>query len=308
MIIEASVVERLPPLVGHLLKLVDPAKPETADWNEEVSVVCAYNLFAGTDLVAAAREMQGVASGSKAKKRYYSAALNPGRANGKELTDAQAEAAARRLLQALGFSDDHQWFLVKHRKKGRAHYHVVANRIDPMSLKAVHLSHNYRKQEMVAREIEALFELPVIPGPFTCAPGQRPPRSRRNRKEEQQAKRTALPLKTIDADLAWTWSTSETGAEFLRQLELRGYQLAQGDRRDWVVIDPAGGTHNPTRRLGIKAAELRAKTHDLSEIKLPPIKGFREELARIAAMLDPDHEITNPPSTPDIQPALEIKP
>lgn len=308
MIIEASVVESLPPLVGHLLKRVDPAKPETTDWNDEVSVLCTYNLFAGTDLVAAAREMQALASGSRAKKPFYSAAVNPDRTNGKELTDAQAEAAARRLLKALGFSDDHQWFLVKHRKKGRTHYHVVASRIDPTTLKAVHLSHNYRKQELVSRELEVLYGLPVVPGPITSAPGQRPPRSRRNRKEEQQAKRTTTPLATVDTDLAWAWATSETGVEFLMQLEFRGYQLAKGDRRDWVVIDPAGGVHSPTRRLGIKAAELHAKTRDLSEIELPPIRGFREELAQIAAMQDPDNEITNPLSIPDIQPAPEIKP
>ena len=92
------------------------------------------------------------------------------------------------------------------------------------------------------------------------------------------------------------------------RLELRGYQLAKGDRRDWVVVDPAGGSHNPTRRLGIKAAELRAKTRDLAEIELPPIKGYREELARIAAMPDSDHDIESPLYSPDTQHAREIKP
>lgn len=308
MIIVGGVIQRIFPLLAHLLKRFDPGVPETADENEEVSVICTHNLFAGTDLVAAAGEMRALASGAKALRPYYTAAINPNCADGKELTDEQAEAAAKLLLKNLGFSDDHQWFLVKHRKKGRVHYHVVANRVDPMTLKAVHLSHNFRTQELVSRELELLYELPVTPGPHTCSPGQRLPRSRRSRREEQQAKRTAVPLKTVDADLAWAWSMSETGAEFLMKLEMRGYQLGKGDRRDWLVVDPAGGIHSPTRRLGIKAAELRAKTRDLAEIELPPIKGLREELARIAAMQDSDHDNENPPYSPDTQHAREIKP
>lgn len=307
MIVEASVLERISSLVIHLLKILDPSKPETEDWNDEVNVICSHNLLAGTDLVAAAREMRALASGSQAKKPFYSAAINPDRAHGKALTDEQAEEAARRLLKALGFTDDHQWFLVKHCKKGRVHYHVVANRIDPMSLKAVHLSHNYRKQELVARELEVLFDLPAVPGAFTHGPGIRPPRSRRNRKEEQQAKRTAIPLRDIDSDLTWAWRNSATGAEFLSHLELRGYQLAKGERRDLVVLDPIGGVHSPSRRLGIRAAELRAKTRDLAEIELPPIAGFREELARISQM--GESALDDAIATPDQPlPHLENKP
>lgn len=280
MILEACVLQAILPHVEHLLKRRDPAKPQTADWNDHVSIVCAHNLFAGTRLVDAAHEMRAVASGSRAKKPYYALAINPDRAHGRELTDEQAEEAARRVLAALGFTDDHQWFLVRHRKKGRTHYHLVANRVDPMTLKAVHLSHSYRKQELVARELEILFALPTTPGAFTHMPGARPARSRRSRDEEQQAKRTAIPLQTVDADLAWAWANAGSGAEFLFLLEERGYQLAKGDRCDWVVLDPMGGVHSPARRLRIRTAEIRERTRDLEEIEFPPVDAFRAELLR----------------------------
>lgn len=300
MILEACVLGDIFPHVEHVLKLLDPAKPETADYNNEVSIVCTCNLFAGEDLVASAREMHAVASGSRASKPFYALAINPDRAHGKELSNAQAEEAARRVLKRLGFSEDHQWFLVKHRKKGRVHYHVVANRVDPVTFKAVHLSHNYRTQEFVARELEVLFQLPTVPGAFTHAPGAPPPaRSRQNRNEKQQAKRTTIPIQTVDIDLAWAWANAECGADFLFRLEERGYQLAKGDRRDWVVLDPMGGIHSPTRRLRIRVAELRERTRDLDVVSFPSLGKLRTELSWVDQMgesihktLDDDTEIS----------------
>ena len=85
---------------------------------------------------------------------------------------------------------------------------------------------------------------------------------------------------TVDADLAWAWANACSGAEFLFLLEERGYQLAKGDRRDWVVLDPMGGVHSPARRLRIRAAEIRERTRDLEEVEFPPIDAFRAELLR----------------------------
>ena len=44
---------------------------------------------------------------------------------------------------------------------------------------------------------------------------------------------------------------------FQAGLETKGYLLAQGDRRDFVIVDRAGGIHSLGRRIdGMKAAEL----------------------------------------------------
>ena len=298
MIFKAKVIAQAIRHVAHLSKIRDSRRPETTDWNDEVATVCSYNIFSGGDLNVAAEEMAAVASGSRCKKPYYSVAINPDRPGGMELTDEEAEYSAKRLLQELGFSPDHQWCLVRHNKNGRTHYHVLANRVHPMTLKAVHLSWNYRTQEMVARALERFFDLPPVPGAFADRPqcgngrlgGMRPARRKRNFKEEQQAKRTEVPIPTVDADLAWAWANSTCGADFRSRLDRRGYQLARGDRRDWVVVDPIGGVHSPSRRLQIRVAELRQRTQDLSGIELPNLASIRAELSMIVQMEEPPLE------------------
>lgn len=298
MIFKAQVIAQPIRHVAHLSKVRDPLKPKTNDWNDEVAIVCSYNIFSGGDLNNVVKEMAAVASGSRCKKPYYTVAINPDRPGGMELTDEEAEYSAKRLLQELGFSPDHQWTLVRHNKNGRTHYHLLANRVNAMTLRAVHLSWNYRTQEMVARTLERFFDLPLVPGAFAdrlqCANGRlggtRPARRKRNHKEEQQAKHTTVPIATVDADLAWAWVNSTCGADFLARLDLRGYQLARGDRRDWVVVDPMGGVHSPTRRLQIRAAELRQRTQDLREIELPNLDSIRAELLMIAQMGEPPLE------------------
>lgn len=294
MIFKAKVIANAIRLIGHLNKVRDSSRPETANWNDKVSVVCTYNLFAGSDLKAAAMEMAAVATGSRAKKPYFTVAINPDRPEGMALSDEEAEYVAKRLMKELGFSDEHQWFLVRHEKLGRVHYHLVVNRIDLVTLKAVHLSWNYPKQEKVARSMERFFGLPTVPGAFADRPlcpdgrlgGTRPARRKRNHKEEQQAERTATPIQTVDTDLAWAWANSNCGAEFRLRLQERGYQLAKGDRREWVILDSTGGIHSPARRLRIRIAELRERTRDLDKIEFLSIDALRAKLSQADQVID----------------------
>ena len=287
MIFKATVIAKLIRHIVHLTKIRAPRRPETSDWNDEVAIICTHNIFSGGDLNEVAKEMAAVASGSRCLKPYYSVAINPDRPGGMELSDEEAEYSAKRLLQELGFSPDHQWCLVRHNKNGRTHYHLLANRVNAITLRAVHLSWNYRTQEMVARALERFFDLPPVPGAFADRPqctngrlgGNRPTRRKCSHKEEQQAKRTTVPIPNVDADLMWAWTNSTCGADFLVRLRNRGYQLAKGDRRDWVVVDPMGGIHSPARRLRIRAAELRIRTQDLNMTELPSIDSVRTGLS-----------------------------
>ncbi|MFZ1991994.1 MAG: hypothetical protein WAW96_19740 [Alphaproteobacteria bacterium] len=57
----------------------------------------------------------------------------------------------------------------------------------------------------------------------------------------------------------------------------QGYLLAKGDRRDYVIVDRAGGVHSLARRIdGMKAAELREFMAPMNPEQLPNIEQARE--------------------------------
>ena len=53
--------------------------------------------------------------------------------------------------------DGHARIVVMHEKLGRQHIHIVWSRIDLATMRSVSDSHNYRKHEEVARDLERRF-------------------------------------------------------------------------------------------------------------------------------------------------------
>ena len=66
--------------------------------------------------------------------------------------------------------------IVSHEKDGREHYHIAWLRVDPETMKAVKMSHNYRAHEEAAREIEKTFDLEHTQGMHTQG-GPKPERA-----------------------------------------------------------------------------------------------------------------------------------
>ena len=71
---------------------------------------------------------------------------------------------------------------------------------------------------------------------------------------------------------------SEDAEAFKAALEKKGYILAQGDRRDFVVVDRAGGDPlSLARRIdGMKAAELREFMDEIDRETLPTAEEARQ--------------------------------
>jgi len=68
------------------------------------------------------------------------------------------------------------------------------------------------------------------------------------------------------------WQQSDSGSSFKAALESNGYLLCKGDRRDFVIIDPAGDDHSLTRRIaGAKAAGVRERLSDIDRDALPTV-------------------------------------
>ncbi|MFD2274780.1 relaxase/mobilization nuclease domain-containing protein [Undibacterium arcticum] len=95
----------------------------------------------------------------------------------REVPDTQAIfAAARSTLKALGMSD-HQYIIAIHGNTDNIHAHIAANRVHPITYKAVRLEWLHKTLHKAAREIEiehgwthdnGLFKVIEINGKKTC--------------------------------------------------------------------------------------------------------------------------------------------
>ncbi|MFC7694106.1 relaxase/mobilization nuclease domain-containing protein [Paeniroseomonas aquatica] len=249
-----------------------------ADQNERVAVVDMRGLAYADDVPTAFREMKELAAGTQCKNYFYHANLNT-RAD-EQLTPEQWAQAVDALEGALQLEGQPR-FIVEHEKEGRTHRHVIWGRIDSDTNTAISDSHNYRTHEEVAASLEEAFGHEATVRALTRDKDTTPrPEPNMQDWESFRAAESKIDPKAMKAELTELWQHSDSGPAFAAALEERGYILARGDRRDFVVVDAAGDEHSLGRRLsGIKAAEVRARMADIDATALPSVEEGRE-LAR----------------------------
>jgi hypothetical protein len=153
--------------------------------------------------------------------------------------------------------------------------HLAWSRIDQDTLKAIPLPFfKYRLKE-VSRELEIELGLTRIKnerdGPIKYAP---------TRAEEEQSRRLGVDIHAIRNTIRDCYDRSDCGRSFEAALANEGLLLAQGDRRDFVVIDPQGGMHALGKRiLGVSARETRDKLSDLVREHMPTVEQVRAHIA-----------------------------
>jgi hypothetical protein len=221
------------------------------------------------DLRGALLEMESVAAGTRSTKPFYHASINT-RAD-ERLTDDQRTQAIDRLENALGLTGQAR-VVVVHEKEGREHCHIVWSRIDLERMAAISDSHNYRKHEEVARALEREFGHERVQGAHVEREGRPRPERTPSHAEMLQADRTGMSPQQVKAQVTELWQRTDSGQAFAVALWEAGYVLARGDRRDYVVIDPMGGTHSLARRVeGMKAKDIRERMSDLDSARLPNV-------------------------------------
>ena len=252
---------------------------ERTDTNEQMHVLELRGV-AATDLRGALKEMEAVASACpNCKRPFYHASINT-RAD-ERLTPEQREQAIDRLEKELGLTGQPR-VVVLHEKKDREHFHIVWSRIDIETMRTISDSHNYRRHEIVARELERAFGHERVQGAHIERDGQPRPERTPNHKEHQQAERTGITPKAARAHITALWQRTDSGASFQAALEQSGWTLARGDRRDFVVIDPKGAAHSLARRIdGATAKDVRARMSDIDMKRLPSVaEGRAAQYAR----------------------------
>jgi len=225
--------------------------------NERVEIAEVRGTVA-QDLSGAFAEWAAEARGTKCKKFLYSLSLNPYQPQGRLTREQYLDLLERteRSLKLVG-QPRAVVFHEKRDKDGvlREHCHAVWSRIDTDKMRAVQMGHDRLKLRTVAQEFcrDHGLELPDGMKPGNSKDSRRDRFNKRaaheNLGEKQQQERTGITKAERRADIAACWAGTTNGDAFVHALETKGYFLAQGDARDYVVIDTYGEVHSLSRQL-----------------------------------------------------------
>ena len=265
-------------LASHLMNLYDNDTMELA----EVRGTLAQ------DLHGALAEFEAHAAGTRCKQALYSLSINPS----EPMTREQYYAAINRIEQGLGFGGQPR-AVVFHVKGDREHCHVVWSRIDTLRMRAVQLSHDHQKLRVLAQELGQEFGHKLPDGLANNRGAERFAASSIDLRELAQADRAGLSATERRAIITDAFRQSDSAQAFVNALRERGFRLAQGDQRGFVVVDGAGHVHSLTRQIdGARAKDVQAKMAPRTPADLPTVKEVRKQIAaeREKEALKPDSE------------------
>ena len=237
--------------------------------------------FASTDLAGAFREIEGVAVGTNCTKPIYSLSINPSQ----PMTRDQYGHAIERLEKKLGLADQPR-AVVFHVKDGREHCHVAWSRIDLEKMQARHMEFDRQKLREVARELVRDFghDMPKFLGKDRGNDRYKDRFKEVSLAEQGQAQRSGIDPADRREQVTEAYRQSDSASAFRSALQERGFELAQGDRRAFVVVDRAGEVHSVNKQIeGAKPKEIKGTLH-LEQIRedLPTVQQAKERIAERA--------------------------
>ncbi len=251
-------------LAVHLMRL---------DENEHVQVH-AVEGFMAEDVRGAFLEVEALSKGTRCQKPLFSLSLSPPKdanASAKDFEQAIAKAE-----EALGLSGQPRVIVFHEKGEHRdRHCHVVWSRIDAQTMRAIPMPYNRLKMRDVSRELFIEHGWDVPRGLINAQ--ERNPLNY-TLEQYQQAKRTGRHADEVKADLQAAWAVSDSRAAFENALRDKGFRLAQGDRRGFVVVDDQGEVMSAARWIGVKTKAMRERLG--SEKDLPDVETVQARYAR----------------------------
>jgi len=234
---------------------------QKTDENESVKVRelsgFSFSGLTGKNLEQALRQMEAIGYGKSDKRNLYHAIISP--AYGETLTAAQQKFMVEYYAAHMGFKG-HQYALVEHWKKGKQHFHIVFNIIDPATGKTHELKWTKQKEWRISRGLEEIFGL------STPKPQGKAARTW----QIQYGKRTGIDPRKARKTITAIYHASMTARDFLTGLDKAGYALTRGRRDQLVLVDRFGGTIGLMRMIeGKKLADLRRKFPGIEKMQLP---------------------------------------
>lgn len=187
------------------------------------------------DLHHALFDMSVTAELTNGTKGLYHAQINPDEIASQKMTAHDWHIAADILGRHLGYEGQRRT-VVMHEKKGRIHAHVVWERYDMEKGILKPDSFNFAAQDKARHEMERLFRQKETP--------------KRNKHQPE-----------LKASLTELWSRSNTGQDFIKAANEKGYILAAGTpRHPFMVVDGEARSFDLVRQLkGVRIKEVRQK-------------------------------------------------
>lgn len=259
-----------PQLAAHLMNAFD---------NERVEHVEVRGAVA-QDLSGAFAEWSAQGRATKIVDKYfYHLCISPDPAQG-GLTREQYFDLLDRIDRSLNLVGQPR-AVVFHEKRDdqgvlRHHGHAVWSRVDTRGpkVKAVNIAHDNLKLQTVIRHFCRDHRLNLPPGMAK----QDAARDAFNARAEdlgewQQKERSGITKEERMAVIGVCWTATSNGAAFVRAMEEKGYHLAQGDSREYVVVDLRGDVHSLSRQLSgiVRAKGLRERLSDYPPNKQPGV-------------------------------------
>lgn len=185
---------------------------------------------------------------------------------------ADFKEAIERAERTLGL-DGQPHAIVFHEKEGRRHAHCVWSRIDADTMTARPLPFFKRRLMGVSRDL-------YLDHGWTMPRGLENARERNptnfSLAEWQQAKRQGVDPRWLKQAMQECWTRADTTPAFQNALRDRGFFLAKGDKRGFVVLDHMGEVWSLPRMLDLKTKEVRARLGDGDS--LPSVAATRETI------------------------------
>ena len=185
-----------------------------------------------------------------------------------KLTTEQWLQSIERVEQRMGFNG-HQRVIYEHVKEDGSHFHVLWSRVDLKSLTIKDIQGDRYTLRRVANEFEQEY-------------GLRPTKAVRDfddarylaEWEYKAAERSGVNIKAFKAELLELWHATDSGKAFIAAADERGYAIAKGDQRSFVILDRGGEIHSLPRRLdGVRTADVCAR---FDGIDLPSVAEARD--------------------------------
>ena len=266
---------------------------QRTDTNERVKIL---QLDSPTESLAEAlRDWQLLASGTRGTKGLYHANIDPDARY--KMTSEQWQRSVDVLEKELGLTGQPR-AVVMHEKHGRAHIHVVWQRTDIDTMTLVSDSQNYRAHERASMALEQEFGHEHVPGKHAKRDREKQPelpKAEFNHAEWQQSERAGIDPRAFKAAITAIYEKSDNGQALKAALEEKGYVLAKGDRRDYVIVDERGQVYSLARQInGVTAKDLRAFMADIDRDMIPSVdqaKALQQERAKTVEAEKPQQEI-----------------